>query len=314
MSAPTNQTGGIGRREFLAGLSAAAAMSAVGGGGALAAAEPAGMPRVQFGRHRISRLIAGHNPIAGFSYQGHHMDRHMRDFFTVDKIVEFLQGCEQQGIDTFQFSWLDKTVQAIQSVRQRGSKMQIVCLLKDQEQVKPAVEAVQPIGITHHGQVTDALFAEGKSQVVRDFCKKVRDSGVMAGVSAHNPDCIKRIADEGWDVDFFMTCFYFITRTKLNQEPEKAPKPVTLDIAYTFLKEDPITMTKVMRQVKQPCLGYKILGAGRLCESQEQVRQAFKFAFENIKPIDSVIVGMYPRFFDEIRADAGYARELGRVG
>ena len=71
-------------------------------------------------------------------------------------------------------------------------------------------------------------------------------------------------------------------------------------------------MTQVVRQVKQPCLGFKILGAGRQCTSQERVRAAFQFAFENIKPTDGVIVGMFPWFFDEIGANAQYARELGK--
>ena len=72
-------------------------------------------------------------------------------------------------------------------------------------------------------------------------------------------------------------------------------------------------MTRVVRQVKQPCLGFKILGAGRLCANQETVRNAFRFAFENIKPTDGVIVGMYPRFFDEVTANAQFTREFGKL-
>jgi hypothetical protein len=67
-----------------------------------------------------------------------------------------------------------------------------------------------------------------------------------------------------------------------------------------------------MRQVKQPCLGFKILGAGRLTSSQKDVIAAFKFAFENIKPIDGVIVGMFPWFFDEVCANAQYSIEYGK--
>jgi hypothetical protein len=69
-------------------------------------------------------------------------------------------------------------------------------------------------------------------------------------------------------------------------------------------------MTRVMREVDQPCLGFKILGAGRLCSNQPMVQDAFKFAFDNIKAQDGVIVGMYPRFFDEISANADYTREV----
>jgi hypothetical protein len=40
---------------------------------------------------------------------------------------------------------------------------------------------------------------------------------------------------------------------------------------------------------------------------------AFKFAFENIKPTDGVIVGMFPWFFDEIGANTQYTKEYGLV-
>jgi transcriptional regulator with GAF, ATPase, and Fis domain len=68
-------------------------------------------------------------------------------------------------------------------------------------------------------------------------------------------------------------------------------------------------MTEVVRQVEQPCLGFKILAAGRLVHKQE-VRESFRFAFEHIKPYDGVIVGMYPRFHDEIRENAALRAEL----
>jgi hypothetical protein len=160
--------------------------------------------------------------------------------------------------------------------------------------------------MVHHGGVTDRLFAEGKSQEVRDYVKEAHDRGVMAGVSAHNPDCIKRISDEGWEVDLFMTCFYFLTRKPA--EPSE-----TLEVGYAFRAADPEAMTAVVRQVKQPCLAFKILAAGRMCTSQQTVKDAFRLAFEHIKAIDGVIVGMYPRFFDEIRANADYAREFDGV-
>jgi len=63
--------------------------------------------------------------------------------------------------------------------------------------------------------------------------------------------------------------------------------------------------------VKQPCLGFKILAAGRMCWQASSVEGAFKYAFEHIKPTDAVIVGMYPRFSDEVAENADYARKYG---
>ena len=173
--------------------------------------------------------------------------------------------------------------------------------------VKPIIKNANPFALVHHGGVSDRLFAQNKSDVVHDYVKAVKDKGIMAGVSAHNPDVIKKIADDGWEVDFFMACFYYLTRKM--DKPEALP---TLPMgAYHFFKDDPKVMTSVIRQVKQPCLAFKILGAGRLCSNQEDVKQAFKFALENIKPTDGIIVGMFPWHFDEISANVRYVLDYG---
>ena len=298
-----------GRRQFLGQLVTAAAAIMLGparakaGPEALPAAAP--LPSIQLGKHRISRLVTGSNPILGYSYLGAHTDRHMKEYFTVEHTVDLLERSERAGITAHQFADPERALPYLRKLRERGSKLQYICLHADRARIREAVTQTQPIAMVHHGGVTDRLFAEGKADQVHDYVKAAKDAGVLAGISAHNPDCIRRVADEGWDVDFFMTCFYFLTR-----KPGNAEFP-TLDIAYPFFKDDPRVMTQVIRQVKQPCLGFKILGAGRLCSSQETVRSAFKFAFDNIKPTDGVIVGMFPWAFDEVNANAQFARELG---
>ena len=279
------------------------------------------LPTIRLGDHQVTRLIAGSNPISGYSYMGPIMDRHMREYFTPEQTVEFLWSCERAGINTHQFSDPGAMAGVFRTLRERESNptrsgaagMQFICLHAggpENMPVEQVVRETQPIAIAHHGGVTDRLFREGKSQEVRDFVKRVRDAGVLAGVSAHNPNCIKRIADEGWPVDFFMTCFYYLTRT--HEELEKTPVN-TLQIGYPFFASDPVAMTEVARQVDQPCLGFKILAAGRKCGNGQTVREAFKFAFEHLKPTDGVIVGMYPRFHDQISENAGYAKQFAAV-
>jgi hypothetical protein len=207
---------------------------------------------------------------------------------------------------------VEKEVGALQAMRERGSKMKFICLHAERSydaDIETVVADTAPIAIVHHGGVTDAMFRAGRSQQVHDFVKKVHDAGVLAGVSAHNPDNIKQIADEGWENDLFMTCFYYVTRPREKQQEELGK----VTVGEPFFESDPASMTSVVRQVAQPCLGFKILAAGRLCWSEFSVKKAFQFAFQNIKPIDGVIVGMFPEFYDEVAADAGYARELGTV-
>ena len=303
-----------GRREFLAQLSTAAATSGLVLGTTSHADEPrpaaALLPTIQLGEHRVTRLFAGWNPIGGYSYMGPTMDRHMREYFTVERIVEFLQKCEQEGINAHQFSRPEKMAEVFQILRQGGSKMKFICLHSagQKTSIKATINETSPIAMVHHGGASDKLFREGKAQEVHDYVKQVHDAGLLAGVSAHNPDVIKQIADEGWENDFFMNCFYYITRTP--EEEEKLPPTVTVQVGKPFFASDPARMTQLMRQVDQPCLGFKILAAGRMSFSKQTVKAGFKFAFENIKPTDGVIVGMYPRFHDEVRDNAQYTRQF----
>lgn len=320
MNSDKNELKGIARREFLSRLS----LTVTGSTMALATAQMQSvsaqeilspvplLPTIRLGDHQVTRLIVGSNPISGYSYLGPILDRHMRDYFTPERIVEFLWVCEREGINTHQFSRPEEMGDVFRRLRERGSKMKYICLHAGGPQrnsVEKVVKDTKPIAIAHHGGVTDRLFREGKSGEVEDFVKRVKDAGVLAGVSAHNPDCIKKIADEGWQVDFFMTCFYYLTRTQ--EELEKMPSVVTVQVGYPFFASDPMTMTKVVKQVDQPCLGFKILAAGRMCNRDKKVEAAFKFAFENLKPTDGVIVGMYPRYQDQIRQNAQYTRKFG---
>jgi hypothetical protein len=319
MDSDKHEAPGMGRREFLSQLSMAVTGSSLAlattQGQSLSAEEsflPVPLlPTIRLGDHRVTRLIAGSNPINGYSYMGPVLDRHMQEYFTPERIVEFLWTCEREGINAHQFSRPEQMKEVIQKLRERGSKMKFICLHSGGSQQTPiekVVQDTQPIAIVHHGGATDRLFRDGKSSDVHDFVKRVKDAGVLAGVSAHNPDCIKQIADEGWHVDLFMACFYYLTRTK--EELQKMPPVVTVQIGYSFFASDPIAMTKVIRQVDQPCLGFKILAAGRMCGSNHKAEAAFKFAFEHLKPTDGVIVGMYPRYHDQIRQNAQYTRHF----
>lgn len=315
-------TAGMGRREFLwqlpVGVAVGGSLKRSLGMASAATAVPAQdkpaaplLPTIRLGEHDVTRLIVGSNPISGYSYMGPILDRHMKEYFTPERIVELLLACEREGVNTHQFSHPEQMAEVFQTLRQRGSKMKLICLHSGDTEKTPVEEVVkstQPIAVVHHGGVTDRLFREGKSGQVRDFVKRVRDAGVLAGVSAHNPDCIKRIADEGWPVDFFMTCFYYLTRTP--EELAKMPPVATVEVSYSFFACDPLTMTEVARQVDQPCLGFKILAAGRMCAREQKVEEAFKFAFEHLKPKDGVIVGMYPRYQDQVRQNAGFTRKF----
>jgi hypothetical protein len=79
-----------------------------------------------------------------------------------------------------------------------------------------------------------------------------------------------------------------------------------------YMASDPARMYRVLRQTRKPCFAFKILAAGRI--APEGIEQAFRTAFESIKPYDAVYVGMFPRFRDEVHINAEIVhRILSRV-
>ena len=70
-----------------------------------------------------------------------------------------------------------------------------------------------------------------------------------------------------------------------------------------YVQSDPARMYSVMRQTQKPCFAFKVLAAGRI-QDGGSVEQAFRTAFESIKPTDGIFMGVFPRAKDEIRENA----------
>ncbi len=298
----------VSRRSF---LQTAAALGALANASVSAAADAPALPKVKFGKADITRLIIGSNPFYGYSHFNSVLDRHMREWYTQDRKVEVLRRCEQAGINTWQVHYNDQPMQDIRRYRAEGGKMNIVILgdfamMKDLSIIAKVAKEIGPLGIGHHGNRTDERFRSGEMEKVREFTKTVRDSGVMVGVSTHNPAVVDYIESKGWDVDYYMTCLYRVSRT-----PEEARKEFgEAPLGETFMEKDPERMCKAIRATRKPCLAFKVLGAGRNITSGATTEAAFRFALTNIKPTDAVIVGMFPEFRDEPKENADLVRRI----
>jgi hypothetical protein len=178
-------------------------------------------------------------------------------------------------------------------------------LMKDPT-LLPQVAKLGPLGIAHHGGVTDQRFRDGEKQKIKDFLKAVRDSGVMVGLSTHNPAVVDTAESEAWDIDYYQACLYRVSRT-----PEEARAEYKEScINEIYMEKDPERMCKMIRQTRKPCLAFKLFGAGRTIGSPRQIEAAFRFALSNIKPTDAVIVGMFPRFSDQVRENTAIVRRI----
>ena len=139
--------------------------------------------------------------------------------------------------------------------------------------------------------------------------KRVRDAGLVVGVSTHMPDVVDTVESKGWDVDYYMTCVY--ERHRSAEDLEKLLGQAPIPVGEVYLPLDPPRMFRVVRQTDKPCLAFKILAAGRLSERREWVEEAFRQTFESIKSTDGVIVGIYDRYSDQPAENANLVRRYG---
>jgi hypothetical protein len=200
---------------------------------------------------------------------------------------------------------------ALTKLREEGGKMQFISLCAPDEVGDKAAFAkvleLEPMGIAFHGEVTDVMWRNGEIDKIPETLKKIRDAGVLVGLSTHNPAVIQYTEENGWDVDFYMGCVYRKSRNheELKEIMSEAP------IGEIYLPSDVPKMCETISKASKTCLAFKILAAGRTCDSPEQVRKAFEFVLGHIKPMDAVIVGMYPRYTDQIKENADFVRMYG---
>ena len=115
----------MGRREFLGAAAALRLGLGVAGGG-----EPEtsrSLPQISIGKHRISRLVAGGNTIIRGSHLSRFVDLSMKEYFTEERIQEFLGRCQAAGISAWQSS--AKNFERWDRFRRAGGRM--ACLRRD---------------------------------------------------------------------------------------------------------------------------------------------------------------------------------------
>lgn len=302
------------RRDFLqqaAGLAAGAAALTPSANAAQPAAAQNTLPTIRLGKHQVSRLIIGGNPIYGHSHFNRHLSRHMTDWHTPERVLALLRRCEQVGINTWQNSYAERTLADLDRDRQAGGRMNWLCLGKpdwDQhpERIDDAARR-KPIGIAPHGALAERLHRQNRTKVLRDLLRRIRDRGVLVGLSAHNPAVIQLAEEQKWDVDYYMCCLYYLTRPR---EEYRKILGKDLPLGEIYLPSDPPQMFKVIQATRKPCLVYKVLAAGRRISTPAEVRTCFETALRNIKPTDALIVGMYQQFGDQVGENAALVREL----
>jgi hypothetical protein len=270
------------------------------------------IPTIPFGDHQITRLISGGNPLCANSHFSPEMSEDMLGYYSAENVVKYLHRVQECGINTLQARGdYHRILHWLELFRREGGKLhwiaQTASEMHDVFQNIRVLTAAGAIGIYHHGTLTDRWWHEGKIDQVEDYLKCMRDCGVQVGLGTHIPRVIEYAEDKGWDIDFYMACFYDLSREPRESAPGTVPPPLFGKEVYP--DGDPAAMCKVIRATSRTCLAFKILAASRRCATQENVREAFRFALANIKPKDAVVVGMFPKYLDQVAANVEYTVE-----
>jgi hypothetical protein len=143
-----------------------------------------------------------------------------------------------------------------------------------------------------HGGFVDDLYARGDEAALVEYIRHGQSHGIPMGVAGHKPE-VHDWVDSLDVVDFHTVCF-FNCGSLHSGEGEK------------FKLGDVFPAVQCIQRLQKPCIGYKIMGAGRI-----DPVMAFEFAFEQIKPTDVVNVGMHRGDKDDVvEENAGHVRRI----
>ena len=238
------------------------------------------LPTVDFCGLRVARVIIGANPFGGYSHQSKTRDAEMVAYHTIEQIHETWRRSENAGINTMiTNNETPRVMQAVEEYLSGGGALQWIAQVNNRAKTNMAesVEEVVKVGckaLYFHGAKIDRLFTEQDDKTLREWVGHAKSCGVIVGVAAHSPKA------HLWVNSLDLVDFHAVPFFNCGSLHEGA--------GIKFKLRDIPAATECIRTIEKPCIGYKIMGAGRI-----DPRMAFEHAFDQIKPSDVVNVGMH---------------------
>jgi hypothetical protein len=307
----------LNRRQFLrdslAGSAAIASVLSFEEKALLAAGKPGkasigsgvgGLPTGKIGNVTISRLICGGNLIGGWAHSRDliYVSSLLKQYFTDEKIIETLQICEENGINTIIVG--TSSFDVLKKYRdERGGKIQclVQCVVKPDDletDVKMAIGG-GAVGAFLIGNLGDEWARAGKVDLIGKLLDIIKQNGVIAGVGGHNLDTVVACEEAKLPVDFYMkthhSTSYWSTR-----RPDQHKDVIDNYNVDNYWDKEPDKTVQYMQKVEKPWIAYKVLAAGAI-----HPREGFKHALQN--GADFMCVGM---FDFQVREDVIIAKNV----
>ena len=263
------------------------------------------LPTMKIGDLDITRLVVGSNPFTGKSHLNQALNADMKAYFSDERVFQLLRRCEEAGINAVQSRGSMPVMGLIERYRFEGGKLHYLCqtgknVVTFQEELDNMVK-YHPSAICIHGELADELYMTDNLDKIPALLDAVRRKNVPVGLCAHFPEVLAYAEEKGWKVDYYMASLYNL------MQPDRSH-----DVNPTgerFEESDIPKMYATIRSLSAPTIALKILGAGRRCATQEQVRRVFVEAFASMKRGDGVLVGMFDKYQDQPFLDAQYTAD-----
>jgi len=249
-------------------------------------------PTGRIGNVQISRLIIGGNQFSGWS---HSRDlNYLRDLFlaysTEEKIMETLEKCEEEGIDTIitaSSGYLNKYW------NQRGGKIQWIAQIHPKandltSNIKQAVDN-GAIGAYVQGGVGDSFVKNGRADLLGKAVEFIKSNGLIAGIGGHSVEVPVAVEKAGINVDFYMKTLHHSNYWSATPKENRVEFNVDTGSPYDYdniWSISPEKTIEFMKRVEKPWIAFKVLAAGAIHPSE-----GFKYAFGN--GADFVCAGMF---------------------
>ncbi|MBO5218141.1 MAG: hypothetical protein J6C52_01845 [Clostridia bacterium] len=270
------------------------------------------MQKVSFLGHEVSKLIVGDNPFNGHSYiTDKTTGAEMMEFYTASKILETLFAVEESGINTMLPLADPFIIRLLAEYERAGGKMQWIFQpympMNQDVSMRQMMSLKNTIGIYHQGTTTDFSFETGKMDDVKARIEKYHTMGIPVGIGTHRPDVVQFAMEEGWNVDFLVTCMYNGRRHREGEASGFLTGKTKENLS--FYKCDPPIMLDMVAKYDKPVIAYKLFAGGQmfLGKSPEEIRGCIKDAYSTVfgalKPNDIGAIGIFQRDKDELRED-----------
>ncbi len=249
-----------------------------------------GLPAGTIGPVKISRVICGGNLIGGFAHSRDllYASSLLKHYFTDEKIIETLQICEENGINTIITG--TRSAPLLNKYRnERGGKIQWLaqCNAKTNDltgDVKKAIDA-GATGAFLIGNIGDLWAREGRVDLIGKVVDFIKQNGIIAGCGGHNLGTPVACEEAGLNTDFYMKTHHS-TNYWSKRRPDQHKDVIDNYGTDNYWDKYPEKTAAFMKTMEKPWIAYKVLAAGAI-----HPRDGFKFAFEN--GADFLCVGMF---------------------